>query len=207
LSPSSSLSDQVNRSSNHARAILGLVLVGLGTFSESAPAQSSWSGALSGGYATGVDNSDFSHGSGALALAVFRGGGGKLQFGAEVGYDHHESWSEVVQGRTFDYDQSAWHLAAMLRLRSPSGSVRPYGLVGLGVYALRVGAQVTGTTGQDNEDFVAPGLNLGTGLEFHPGDGPLGLSAGARFHLAGRPANDALGGAGFLALLLGVTYR
>ena len=168
------------------------------TFSESVPAQSSWSSALSGGYATGVDNSDFSHGSVALALSVFRGGGGKLGFGAEVGYDHHESSSEVVKGLgTFDYDQSAWHLAAMLRLRSPNGSLRPYGLAGLGVYALR----------QDNEDFVAPGLNLGTGVEFHPGEGPLGLSAGARFHLAGRPTGDTLGGAGFLALLLGVTYR
>lgn len=198
LSTDGSLSDQVNRSSNHARAILALVFLGLGTFSESAPAQSFWSGALSGGYATGVDNSDFSHGSVALALAVFRGGGGKVGFGAEVGYDHHENWSEVVEGiGTFDHDQSAWHLAAMLRLRSPSGSVRPYGVAGLGVYALR----------QDNEDFVAPGLNLGTGLEFHPGEGPLGLSAGARFHLAGRPADGTLGGAGFLALLLGVTYR
>ncbi len=98
---------------------------------------------------------------------------------------------------TVDYDRSAWHLTAMLRLRSPTGSVRPYGLAGLGIYALR----------QDGEDFVAPGLNLGTGLELHPGDGPLGLSAGARFHLAGRPLDDTLGGDGFLALLLGVTYR
>lgn len=198
MSTSGSLSDQVNRSSNHARAILGLVFLGLGTFSKSAPAQSSWSGALSGGYVTGVDNSDFSHGSVALGLGVFRGGGGKLGFGAEVGYDHQENRSEVVEGLgTVEYDRSAWHLTAMLRLRSPSGSVRPYGVAGLGVYALR----------QDNEDFVAPGLNLGTGLEFHPGEGPLGLSAGARFHLAGRPADGTLEGAGFLALLLGVTYR
>ena len=162
------------------------------------PAQSSWSGALSGGYVTGVDNSDFSHGSGALTLNVFSGGGGNLRFGAEVGYDHHENRSEVVGDLgTVEYDRSAWHLTAMLRLRSPTGSVRPYGLAGLGVYRLS----------QEGEDFVAPGLNLGTGLEFHPGEGPLGFSAGARFHLAGRPLDDTLGGDGFLALLLGVTYR
>jgi hypothetical protein len=197
LSPSSSLSGQIHRSSNHARAILGFVFLGLGTFSESAPAQSSWSGALSGGYVTGVDNGDFSHGSGALALGVFGGGGGTLGFGAEVGYDHHENWSEVVEGlNTVEYDRSAWHLTAMLRLRSLSGSVRPYGLAGLGVYGLR----------QDNDDFLAPGLNLGTGLEFHPGEGPLGLSAGARFHLAGRPSDERWG-SGFLALLFGLTYR
>jgi hypothetical protein len=57
---------------------------------------------------------------------------------------------------TIEYDRSARHLTAMLRLRSPSGSVRPYGLAGLGVYALR----------QDGEDFFAPGLNLGAGLKF-----------------------------------------
>jgi hypothetical protein len=149
-----------------------------------------WSGALSGGYVTGVDDSDFSHGSIALGLGVFGGGGGKLGFGAEVGYDHQENRSEVVEGLgTVEHDRSALHLTAMLRLGSPSGSVRPYAVAGQGVYALR----------QDNEDFVAPGLNLGTGLEFYPGEGPLGLSAGARIHLAGRAADGTLKGAGFLA--------
>jgi hypothetical protein len=60
---------------------------------------------------------------------------------------------------------------------------------------------------QDGEDFFAPGLNLGGGVEFHSGDGPLGASLGARLHLAGKPADDAFQGAGFLALMLGVTYR
>ena len=180
--------------------VLWLLLVALGAFSRSASAQSPWSGAISGGYATGLDNSDFTHGSVALALALFGRGGRNLGFGAEVGYDHHENRTDVLPGfGRFEYDRSAWHLTAMLRLRSPRGSIRPYGLAGLGIYALR----------QDGEDFFAPGVNLGTGLEYHPGegDGPIGLTVGARLHLAGRPLDDALAGAGYLALLLGVTYR
>jgi hypothetical protein len=145
-----------------------------------------------------VDNSDYTHGSVAAALGIFGGSGRKLGLGAELGYDHHENRSEVVEGLgRLEYDRSAWHLTAMLRLRSLRGSIRPYGLAGIGLYALR----------QDNEDFFAPGANLGTGLEFHPGDGPLGITAGIRLHMAGRPRDDTLQGAGFLALLLGVSYQ
>jgi hypothetical protein len=178
--------------------VLWLLFVAVGVFSRSASAQSPWSGTISGGYATGVDNGDFTHGSVAVALGFFGGGGRNLGFGAEVGYDHHENRSEVVDGLgRVEYDRSAWHLTAMLRLRSPRGSIRPYGLAGLGVYALR----------QDGEDFFAPGLNVGTGLQFHPSDGPIGIAVGARLHLAGRPSDDVLAGAGFLSLLLGLTYR
>ena len=178
--------------------VLWLFLVALAAFSRSASAQSSWSGAISGGYTTGIDQNDFTHGSVALALALFGGAGRNLGFGAEVGYDHHENRSEVLPGfGRFEYDRSAWHVTAMLRLRSPRGSIRPYGLAGAGVYALR----------EFGENFFAPGVNLGTGLEFHPGDGPIGITVGARLHLAGRPRDNVLAGAGYLALLLGVTYR
>ena len=178
--------------------VLWLLFVALGAFSRSASAQSPWSGTIAGGYATGLDNGDFTHGSVAVALGLFADAGRNLGFGAEVGYDHHENRSEVLAGfGRFEYDRSAWHLTAMLRLRLPRGSIRPYGLAGLGVYALR----------EFGEDFFAPGINLGTGLEFHPSDGPIGLTVGARLHLAGRPRDDVLAGAGFLALLVGVTYR
>lgn len=178
--------------------VLWLLLVALAAFSRSASAQSPWSATISGGYATGLDNGDFTHGSVAVALGFFAGTRRNLGFGAEVGYDHHENRSEVLPGfGRFEYDRSAWHLTAMLRLRSPRGSIRPYGVAGLGVYALR----------EFDEDYFAPGVNLGTGLEFHPSDGPVGITGGARLHLAGRPRDDVLAGAGFLALLLGVTYR
>jgi hypothetical protein len=173
-----------------------ILTVALG--SQPAFAQSQWSGSIYGGYATGLDNSDYDHGSIALALGLFNRAERKLGFGLEVGYDHHEDRTDVVPGLgTLEYDRSAWHLTGMLRIRSPRGSIRPYGLAGIGVYGLR----------QDGDNFFAPGVNLGGGLELHPGDGPVGVSAGARLHLAGRPADDVLQGAGYLALLLGVSDR
>ena len=178
--------------------LVWLLFFALGVFFRSASAQSPWSGAISGGYATGLDNGDLTHGSVALALGFFGGSGGSVAFGGEVGYDQHENWTEVVvDGFPFEHDRSAWHLTAMLRFRSAEGSIRPYGLAGLGVYVLR----------HEGDDFLAPGINVGTGLEFHPSDGPIGITLGARLHLAGRPRDDVLDGAGFLALLLGVTYR
>jgi hypothetical protein len=163
----------------------------------SAQAQSPWSGGLYGGYATGLDNGDFTHGSYTLAADVFRQGRRTLNLGAEVGYAKHESRSEVTVLGTLKYQRSAWHLAGMLRLQAGDGSLRPYAGVGLGLYKLR----------QDGEDFFAPGLNVGGGVEFHPNSKPLGIGLGARLHLAGRPYDDVLAGAGFLALGLGLVYR
>jgi hypothetical protein len=98
---------------------------------------------------------------------------------------------------TIEYRRSAWHFAGMLRLRAPRGSIRPYGLAGIGVYALD----------QDRENFVAPGLNVGTGIDFYPRNGRLGIGASARLHMAGRPMGDTFAGAGFLALMLGLSYQ
>jgi isoleucyl-tRNA synthetase len=48
------------------------LILGVAVISQSAQAQSTWSGSIAGGYATGLDNNDYSHGSVALALDVFR---------------------------------------------------------------------------------------------------------------------------------------
>jgi hypothetical protein len=174
------------------------LILGVAVISQSAQAQSTWSGSIAGGYATGLDNNDYSHGSVALALDVFRQSARKLSWGAELGYSLHENRSEVIPGLgTIEYRRSAWHFAGMLRLRAPRGSIRPYGLAGIGVYALD----------QDRENFVAPGLNVGTGIDFYPRNGRLGIGASARLHMAGRPMGDTFAGAGFLALMLGLSYQ
>jgi hypothetical protein len=170
------------------------------TLSGGAPAhaQGPWSGGLYGGYATGLDNGDVTHGSFALTGDVFYQDRRTLGLGAEIGYERHESRSEVIfDGRTLRHQASAWHLAAMARLQAPKGYLRPYAALGLGLYGLQ----------QDGEDFLAPGLNLGGGLEVHPNGGPIGIGLGARLHIAGRPRDDVLSGAGFLILGLGIVYR
>ena len=163
-----------------------------------AHAQGPWSGGLYGGYATGLDNGDLTHGSFSFTGDVFPQAHRTLSLGAEAGYAQHESRSEVVLDvGTVEYRRSAWHLTGVARLQAPKGNLRPFAALGLGLYGLR----------QDGEDFLAPGLNVGGGLEVHPNGRPLGVGLGARLHLAGRPRGDALSGAGFLTLGLGLVYR
>jgi hypothetical protein len=85
----------------------------------------------------------------------------------------------------------------MFRLQRRDRGVRPYATLGLGLYGLD----------QDGEDFLAPGANIGAGIDFHPKGRPLGISVGARLHVAGRPMDDVLAGAGFLVLGMGLVYR
>ena len=148
-------------------------------------AQTPWSLALYGGYATGVDNSDYGSGSLAVIGDVYRRIGRTTALGVEVGYQEYES------------ESSAGHMAGVLRIRSPTGRWRPYAVTGLGIYAFR----------QVGDDFLAPGLSAGGGLEFHPNSGLLGIGLGARFDLAGRIDEDGLLGAGVLTLMLGLIYR
>ena len=164
-----------------------------------AVAQSPWSAALSGGYATGVDNGDLSSGSFAVTGDVFRQIGRITALGLDVGYQRYENRTEpnFVDGGTLEYKRSAGHIAGLLRIGSSKGRWRPYAVGGLGVYALR----------EPGDNFVAPGAQLGLGAEFHPQGGPLGIGLGARFHLAATVSNSELAGAGFLTVMLSLAYR
>jgi len=150
-----------------------------------ASAQTPWSAALYGGYATGMDNSDYASGSVALIGDVYRRIGRTTALGVELGYQKYES------------ESSARHLAGVLRLRSAAGRWRPYAVAGLGLYGFR----------QVDEDFVAPGLSAGGGLELHPNEGPLGIGVGARFDLAAKITEDGPLGAAILTLMVGLSYR
>jgi hypothetical protein len=66
---------------------------------------------------------------------------------------------------------------------------------------------IVSPSAEAGDDFLAPGANIGAGIDFHPNGRPLGISVGARLHVAGRPMEDVLAGAGFLVLGIGVVYR
>ena len=167
------------------RLIPCLLLAPVYLSGNSAGAQAPWSAALYGGYATGVDNSDYGSGSVALLGDVYRRIGRTTALGVELGYQKYES------------ESSARHLAGVLRLRSSAGRWRPYAVTGLGLYSFR----------QVNEDFLAPGLSVGGGLELHPNAGSLGIGVGARFDLAARITEDGPLGAAILTLMVGLSYR
>lgn len=113
-----------------------LLLVASALPGGSAFPQSPWSAAVNGGYATGVDNNDLTHGSFAVTGSVLRHAGRTLGVGAEVGYHQYERQSELVEFGTLEYRSSAWHAGGLLRVRSPTGRVRPYGAAGIALYGL-----------------------------------------------------------------------
>lgn len=164
-----------------------------------AVAQSPWSGVLSGGYATGLDDGDLGSGSYAITGGVFRQIGRITALGLEVGYQQYENRTEpnLIDFGSQKYTASERHVAGLLRVRSPLGTWRPYAVGGLGVYGFR----------QSGSDFVAPGGQLGLGVELHPHGGALGIGLGARLHAGGTISRSELASAGFLTLMLSLSYQ
>ena len=206
-----------------------------------AAAQHGWSTALRGGFATGLDDGSLEYGAWSVAGAVFRERGRTLAFGIEGGYDLFDARTDRLPGIWFfpaggytgsecpspctdairiDLTQrkrgSAWHVGPTARLRATTGALRPYALVGIGVYRIRDrtyysavttdgGAPVSGLNRFSGSSFVAPGATGGVGLEYRPGGGRIGVVADTRFHVAGRPFDDYFGGAGYFVASGGIT--
>jgi hypothetical protein len=168
-----------------------------------AVAQSPWSGALSGGYATGLGNDDLGNGSFAVTGGVFRQIGRIAALGIEVGYQQYENRTEpkIIEPGSLKYKKSERHIAGLLRVRSSVGRWRPYAIGGLGVYAIRE------TFEETSDDFVAPGGQIGLGVELHPHGGALGIGLGARLHAAATVSENELVGAGILTIMLSLAYR
>jgi hypothetical protein len=167
--------------------------------SNTAVAQSPWSGVVSAGYATGLDNGDFGSGSYAVTGGVFRQIGRITALGLEVGYQQYENRTEP---NLIDFDSrkitaSERHVAALLRVRSPAGKWRPYAVGGLGVYGFR----------ESGNNFTAPGGQLGGGVELHPNGGALGVGLGVRVHVGATISDSELASSGFLTLMLSLAYQ
>ena len=59
----------------------------------------------------------------------------------------------------------------------------------------------------DGHTALAPGVTVGAGLDYFPGNGRLGLNVATRLRAAARPYDDYILGVGFIALQAGVTIR
>jgi opacity protein-like surface antigen len=94
--------------------------------------------------------------------------------GGELGY--HKFGSEDVDfgGGPVEVSSSMWQFTPTVKAQSITGSIRPYGIGGLGMYSFRV--SVDGTSESDT-NF---GFNLGGGAEF--GTGPTTFGVEARWH-------------------------
>ena len=211
------------------------------TIAMPAAAQRGWSAAARGGFATGLDDGSLEYGAWSIAGSVFRETGRSLSFGIEGGYDLFDARTDELPGIWFfpaggytgsecpspctdgvqiDLTQrkrgSAWHVGPTVRLRGAGGALRPYALLGVGVYRIRDrtyysavttsgGEPVNGLNRFSGSSFLAPGATGGVGLEYRPGGGRIGVVADTRFHVAGRPFDDYFGGAGYFVASGGVT--
>ena len=142
-----------------------------------------WSGSLYAGYAkmmeTGAPN-------GSLG---FRGNGFAMVdpvigIGAEVGY----SWLGTTNlGTLGDLKQSVYHATANIRARGVTGSMRPYGIGGLGLYGLHA---------SDNSGSATTskfGFNLGGGVQHRFPDSSTSLGIEARWHMVPKGVIDSGG--------------
>ena len=117
------------------------------------------------------------------------------------------------------YAAAAWHVGGVLRYTfAPGRTLVPSAELGLGLYGIRnyntqdtrdaiTGATVPLLSHEGASTDLAPGVSGAFGVDFFPGNGPIGVGAVARLRVAGRPASDHLLGVGFVALQARLTVR
>jgi hypothetical protein len=170
--------------------------------------QPTWSGQLTVGYTTGLDP-HYGDGSIGATGRLWTSLSPTLGLGLEAGI--HRLGNTTTRIADFngqpgaiyreDYARTLMHGTGLIRLRAPSGSIRPYGIGGVGAYGIRIRDQIEVTDPQGNRvpfyDFfqvrtdTKPGFTLGAGLELPGLAGPLVVGVEARWHgvLGGFPAS------------------
>jgi hypothetical protein len=83
-----------------------------------------------------------------------------------------------------DLNQNVYHFTANVRARGVQGSLRPYGIGGLGLYGLHASDNLGSST------TTKFGFNIGAGLSHKFPDSSTGLGLEARWHLVPDGARD-----------------
>ena len=105
--------------------------------------------------------------------------------GAEGGY----AWlgSQTFAQPIGELKQNVWHFTGNVRVRGVQGSLRPYGIGGLGLYGLHV----SDDAGSANDSKF--GFNIGAGISHKFPDSSTGLGLEARWHMVPNGAVNGLG--------------
>ncbi len=200
-----------------AAAVCTVVLAG-----SSLHAQSRTFVTLAAGFATQVDAGSTAQSSASAQAALLRRLGRRFAVGMEAGGHRYDVLDQRLtetepSAMTRDWHRTndAWHVGPVLRLLPAADTWMPYAEAGAGLYALREVSRFRASPSTpldgENRDVVttvlAPGLSLGAGVDYFPGNARVGLGLSARFRVAGRPYDDSIFGAGFLTLQAGVTVR
>ena len=213
-----------------------ITALGLGVvMTSTARAQSSWVGSIQGGYSvsTAIDASFPAGGSFGSSAFIGRQLSSIVTLGVEGGFFGVENTTTVSRvdcpppslPGSLDCDETDraeldWiQLGATGRIGKNTGSWRPYGALGLGVYFGTRDTEVgfananTGTPigipASASVNRTAVGGSVGGGLDWVPNDKrqwTLGVAARAHY-LVGGDENGEFGGDTFVTLLAGVGYR
>lgn len=176
-------------------AVAALAAAVLATASPAAAQGSpvTWAGSIYGGYAAITEDGapGGSVGFRGNAFAMFTP---VLGAGVEIGYHMFGSdkYQEDLGGDTYRLDLgfSAFQATAQVQARAMMGTVRPFATGGLGVYAVRASLDATllGPGGEDlgsgssSDTETKFGFNLGGGIQFKPGPGPVSFGIEGRWH-------------------------
>ena len=175
-----------------------------------------------------------SHAGGSIATsaAIFRQPGRVVGWGLELGYQrfgvapqpdvvgqcHILPPAPCVRPMAFHSDGhgQAWYVGPALRVRARGGRVRPFVLVGLGLYGAheRTAVEYRDGDGQVLTDagpahvtsrFRGLGGNAGLGLEWYPTERRLGWTVAVRRHTAIGAGDATFGGSGTYTATVGLT--
>ncbi len=158
----------------------GLAVVALGGFASGASAEiMGWTKSVQLGYSKMTEDGAPGGSIGGHA-GLYAALHSVIHVGAEVGYHSLGSEEIAVPGGTQKTSFSTWRFTGDIMARGVTGTVRPYGVGGLGIYPLRGATE--GPLGDASNTETKFGFHLGGGLMFQPPTSPVGFGAEARWH-------------------------
>jgi hypothetical protein len=190
------------------------VIVSLIAGTATASGQAGWSGSLSLGRASGdTDLLPRPDSQPSLSLAVYRDVARGTALGVELGSHRFSNYVEHLNAGPSQPESwmlqrgSAWRVTPVVRLQPFGGRVRPYLVLGAGVYGRRTEFarrewNADGSLARDTREVTSrayPGWLCGLGMDLFPLRWPIGVTAASRLHM---PEGD-----GFLSLELGIVWR
>ena len=101
--------------------------------------------------------------------------------GMEVGYHKFGSMdSDMGGGVTLETSSNTWQFTPTVKAQSVQGSIRPYGIGGLGFYNSSFSMEASDGSVDASDSSTDFGFNLGAGAEF--GTGPTTFGVETRWH-------------------------
>ena len=176
-----------------------LLSFALSAFALPASSQQSWSGSLSLDRSEALGDEFGGGGSLGVSASVYRWLGARIALGLELGHTRFGSNTSVVPDAvgpgtvlTEEYGWSAWHAAAVARIRLAEAGVRPFVISGIGTYWTRTRDRIEARDGSGARiplyDFsqgrteLNPGASVGLGIEFPPVLRRFRLGGHVRWH-------------------------